>query len=126
MVMVAKESGIGAAWANTTLHDLSGHLQKWPGWLADKNRRVGGGGHLQWQPRRAERKSAYPHVPTDQWDSIEDTAEAEGSIFGARISFLGLCDPKIWVRATISGLSRSNACEFGAHLGLILTAIGAV
>ena len=83
-------------------------------------------GAIEWQPKRIERKSAYPHVPTDQWDSIEDTAEAGVSVFGSRILFSGSRHPKIWVRATISGLSRSNACEFGAHLGLILTAIGVV
>ena len=43
MMMVVKESGIGAGWANTTLHDLPRLLNM--ARLADENRWVGGGGH---------------------------------------------------------------------------------
>ena len=53
MMMVVKESGIGAGWANTTLHDLPRLLNM--AWPADKNGRVGGGGHrMATTPRRAE------------------------------------------------------------------------
>ena len=53
MMMVVKESGIGAGWANTTLYDLP----RLPNmvWLANENRQVGGGGHrMATTPRRAE------------------------------------------------------------------------
>ena len=95
MMMVVKESGIGAGWANTTLHDLP-RLINMASLAADQPMRTGGlvEGAIEWQPRRAERKSAYPHVPTDQWDSIEDTTEAGGSVLGARILFQGRVTPK--------------------------------
>ena len=51
-------------------------------------------GAVQWQPRRIERQTAYPHASPDQYLSITDTSGAGGSIFGPQIYFEGLDAPK--------------------------------